>query len=177
MLLAIHGWSTPGLDVVFLVSHELAGYRFCITLVAAAALVCWHIGERREMGLWLGLGLSTLVLQGGLKVAIGRERPELWAGPLQLDTFSMPSGHAVAAATLYLLIARGVSRLWPARSRWCYGAAVGLALYVGFGRIYLGVHWPSDVLVGWALGALQLAVAVRICDRNTLATDGTAQVG
>ena len=46
MLLAIHGWSTPALDVVFLVSHELAGYWFCIALVVAATLVCWHFGER-----------------------------------------------------------------------------------------------------------------------------------
>ena len=165
ILLAIHDASTPALDLLFRISHELGGYWFCTLLVIGAAVFYRRPDDRREQRLWLGLGLSTLVLQAGLKRLIARPRPELWSEALlsaQHTSYAMPSGHALAAATFYPLLAHALARAYPRHVQLFRVAAVAMAFYVGFGRLYLGVHWPSDVLVGWTLGATQTWLALRL---------------
>ena len=126
--------------------------------------------DRGEQRLWLGLGLSTLVLQAGLKRLIARPRPsELWSDSLlsmSHTSFAMLSGHALAAATFYPLLAHALARVYPRQGRVLWAAAAAMAFYVGFGRLYLGVHWPSDVLVGWTLGAMQTGLALRLHARQ-----------
>ena len=95
--------------------------------------------------------LGAEVLNLAAKVLLTRPRPALWAVRHPELSYSFPSGHAMAAAAL----AAAVGCLaWPTRWRW---AAVGLgtawALGMGWARMYLGVHYPSDVLAGW-LGAV-----------------------
>jgi hypothetical protein len=159
-LLSLQALSHPALDAIFRLSHELGTLRFSVVLVLAA--VVWHgrRGERREALAWLVVGLTTFVLFVSLKPAFATTRPFLWPRPMGVGAtgFSFPSGHALAAATFFPLLAwvtlhlRGVPFAL---------VGVGLALFVGFGRLYLGVHWPSDVLGGWLLGAAQAATAIR----------------
>ena len=160
VLLWIHGLASPVLDSVFYVSHIVGGLHFCAALVVAAGL--WHLlrGERRLALAWLVLGLSTLALQGTLKPIFGRPRPELWPWFVHPTGLAFPSGHALASATFYPFLGWVVSvrRRAPLRLWWLPGIAV--ALFVGGGRLYLGVHWPSDVLAGWALGAAQTGLAI-----------------
>ncbi len=162
LLLALHAHASPWLDQLFLLSHELGTLRACTVLVLGAVAVHLVRGERRLALLWLLVGLSTFALQSGLKAAFDRPRPALWPRllPSPRDP-SFPSGHAVAAATFYPLAALLVGRRRPAWRRAAWVTAAGLALWIGLGRLYLGVHWPSDVLGGWAVGALQVAVAAR----------------
>lgn len=159
-LLVLHALSHPVLDAIFRLSHELATLRFSVVLVMAA--VGWHgwRGERREALAWLAAGLTTLVLFVCLKPAFATARPSLWPRPVGVEAtgFSFPSGHALAAATFYPLMAWVTLRL---RGVAFTAVGVGLALFVGFGRLYLGVHWPSDVLAGWLIGAAQAAAAIR----------------
>ena len=162
LLLGLHAHASPWLDQLFVLSHELGTLRACAVLVLGA--VAFHLvrGERRLALLWLLVGLSTFALQSGLKAAFDRPRPALWPRLLSSPRDpSFPSGHAVAAATFYPLAALLVGRRRPAWRRAAWATAVGLALWIGLGRLYLGVHWPSDVLGGWAVGALQVAVAAR----------------
>jgi undecaprenyl-diphosphatase len=166
ILLAIHGWSRPFLDVIFLVSHELGRGPFGLILVVVMVALWWRAGDRSEARLWAVLGLSTYFLQLGLKHFFARPRPALWDPLVHLSSFAMPSGHALAAATLYPLLARSVARRWPSVAPMAYGVAVFVAFYIGFGRLYLGVHWPSDVLVGWAIGAAQTVAMIRWSDRR-----------
>jgi membrane-associated phospholipid phosphatase len=167
-LLWIHEHGHPALDVVFLVSHYLGTELFCVVLVLLAALF-WRLkGEGREALLWLLLGTSTWILQAGLKVAVERPRPELWVGSVALASFAFPSGHALASATFYPLLARGVAKLRSHWAAWAYAAAGLMALYIGLGRLYLGVHWPTDVLAGWTLGGIQTAFALFLLDRRTV---------
>ena len=162
LLRAIHEHASPGRDVAFVFSNDLGMLYFWAALVLA--LMLWHLrrDERREAALWVVLGLSTYAIQEGLKILVGRPRPFLWPRLLFVDSASFPSGHALASATFFPLLAldltRGQSRT---RRAWALGAAALLSLFIGFGRLYLGVHWPSDVVGGWALGVAQVAVAGR----------------
>ena len=160
LLLGIHSHASPFFDSLFLLSHELVRPVTCVLIVCGAmALHLWR-GERRLALLWLVVGLTTGAIEYGLKPSVGRVRPELWPRPgFEQRGFSFPSGHAVASATFYPLMALLVARRRPSwrASAWLMGVA--FALYIGFGRLYLGVHWPSDVLAGWTLGGLQVALA------------------
>jgi undecaprenyl-diphosphatase len=154
-------WERPAprlLDGLFRASHQLGRTSVCAGVVAAAAL--WHLSrrERSSAALWLGLGASTFALQAGLKRVAGRERPRRWRRGIEETGYSFPSGHALASATLYPLLARSLTRRRAGWSTVARGLGAGIAAAVGLGRVYLGLHWPSDVVAGWLLGAGQLAL-------------------
>jgi membrane-associated phospholipid phosphatase len=104
---------------------------------------------------------GTGVLNSGAKLFFRRERPELWLSPAPEHTYSFPSGHAMGSMALVAALA---VLAWPTRWRW-WAIILGGAftLSVGFSRVYLGVHFPSDVVAGWSaslawvLGLSQLA--------------------
>ena len=166
ILLDIHGHASPFWDRVFLVSHYLGTQGFCALLVLAAALFFRLRGDRREAALWITLGLSTFILQAVIKAAVERPRPQLWVSAVTLTNFAFPSGHAIASATFYPLIARGISKRKPRLTMIAYLFAGLMALYIGFGRLYLCAHWPTDVLAGWSIGAIQTAFALWLFDRR-----------
>ncbi|MFD5143532.1 phosphatase PAP2 family protein [Streptomyces sp. NPDC058401] len=150
------------------------------TMRALAGAAClwlwWRGGGRCALRIALAVLAAGAVSQG-LKFLVGRERP-VWPDPVDsADYASYPSGHALTATVvcglLVWLLARGPARAagrpFPrplARSRPVLAAAVLLAavsvLGVGFTRIYLGVHWFSDVLAGWLLGAVLVALTVAV---------------
>jgi undecaprenyl-diphosphatase len=104
--------------------------------------------------------VAVAVVGGGLlsvllKLGFARPRPELVAHLVREESFSFPSGHATMATATYLtlgvLLAREAPR--PRVKFYIVAAALAVAVLVGLTRIYLGVHWPTDVLGGWCLGA------------------------
>jgi undecaprenyl-diphosphatase len=182
LLQAIRALAGPGLDRFFLLSHYLGTLWLCLLLVLVMVLFHLLRHERREANVWLAVGLSTYVLQEGLKRLCERLRPELWPRlytwppPPAPETFSFPSGHALASATLYPLLAYVLTRERPPKVRRA-ALALGVlaALWIGFGRLYLGVHWPSDVLAGWLLGAVQAAYAIRALARARPLADSSVR--
>ena len=119
-----------------------------------------------------GAALLVLISVGGgtilsslLKIAYSRPRPDLVAHIVDVSTASFPSGHAMMSAITYLTLGALLASAEPnPRLRWfLMGIAVFLTLAIGFSRVYLGVHYPTDVLAGWILGSgwaiLWLAVA------------------
>jgi undecaprenyl-diphosphatase len=108
------------------------------------------------------LAIFTLAASGGglvvsslLKYVVDRPRPDLVPHGNLIYTTSFPSGHSMMSAVVYLTLAALIARLMEKRRLKTYalGVAILLTLLVGISRIYLGVHWPSDVLAGWAAGA------------------------
>lgn len=124
-------------------------------LVVTSVVVALAL-QRRFGAMWLVLGstLGGAALSTLLKELFGRERPGVVPHLTEVLTASFPSGHAMLSAVVYLtlgaLLARLVDNLW-ARA-WCLVSAMVFTLLVGLSRIYLGVHYPTDVVAGWAAG-------------------------
>jgi undecaprenyl-diphosphatase len=133
-----------------------------VTLVAAAWLL-WR-GKRREalillVATFTGRGLVILE-----KAYFGRVRPEQDLRLVEVHYQSFPSGHSANAVLVYLGIALLAFDDGP-RRRWAVGLALLLAFCIGMSRPMLGVHWPSDVVGGWAFGGLWLLLIVALGDR------------
>jgi membrane-associated phospholipid phosphatase len=160
ILLWIHSFASPVLDQAFLFSNLFGLLPICATLVTA--MVVYHLlrKERREALVWMAVGLVTFALPELIKYATARPRPALWETLIHPSGFSFPSGHAVASAAFYPLLGWVLLRRRGAAAGVGYAVGALFALFVGLGRLYLGVHWPSDVLAGWLLGFAQSAPAI-----------------
>lgn len=149
VLQALHQHAHPALDqvAIFLTIVGNTGPVIGTGVLVAAALA-W-VGQRRAAGLFVaGLGGSMLLTQV-LKRLATRPRPTLWVSLRPEHTYSFPSGHAMDTAALAAALFFALPRRW--RGGWPLAPA--FALGVGWARMYLGVHFPSDVLAGWGAGA------------------------
>jgi undecaprenyl-diphosphatase len=145
------GWLAEfGRDVTALGS---VGVLATVTLAVAGYLAL--IGRRGAMWLALAAVAGAQAANTLLKLGFDRPRPDLVPHGAMTYTSSFPSGHAMLAAATYLTLAAILARVEPRRKLKAYvlAVAVVLTLAVGLSRVYLGVHWPTDVLAGWAAGA------------------------
>ncbi|WP_256106478.1 phosphatase PAP2 family protein [Streptomyces sp. ODS05-4] len=136
-------------------------------LIAAAVVWLWTCGER-ALAVWAALvsAVGTAVQQG-LKALVGRERPA-WPDPVDSAHFaSFPSGHAMTAALTVAVLLWLAARMGAGGTLWWAALGVGAVSVLGVGltRLYLGVHWFSDVLAGWLMGLCCAAVAVLLYER------------
>lgn len=132
----------------------LGGYPVLVTLVTAIAgflLVYRKFGPAIFM---LASIISGTMVSHLLKIVYDRPRPDIVDHLVATHTASFPSGHATMSAVVYLTLATMIVRLVDDVAVRIYVIlmAVLLTFMVGMSRIYLGVHWPSDVIAGWALG-------------------------
>lgn len=128
-----------------------------VLLGLVVAGVCIYLVMQRlraEAMLVLVSVLGGTLLSTILKATYDRPRPDLTAMSHQF-TASFPSGHAMLSAVTFLTIGVLLSKLAPNRALrvYAFSAAIFLTFIVGLSRIYMGVHFPSDVLAGWCLGA------------------------
>ena len=131
-----------GVGVLTLLTISVAGY-----LVLT--------GKRRaSLDVVLSI-VGGIVLSSLIKAGFDRPRPDLVPYGSQVYTASFPSGHSMMAAVVYLTLGALLARLRASVRVKAYvlSLAVFLTLLVGVSRVYLGVHWPTDVLGGWAMGA------------------------
>lgn len=125
-------------------------------LVVLAASVFLVLANRRRIALFLLLSTTSGTLAAFLlKSTFSRSRPDLFAHGDYVVTASFPSAHAMISALVYLTLGALVARVVTSRTVKLYVMAVTLLLsgLIGVSRVYLGVHWPTDVLAGWAAGA------------------------
>ena len=166
ILRALHAMANARLDRAFLLVTGL-GYGGGVLPADAILVLALAATRRTREGTFAGVAiLGALVLDFAVKHASARARPSLWEALVQESSYSFPSGHAMASMTLasvvVLLCWSDRSRLgrtlrWPATL-----IASAFVLLVGVSRIYLGLHYPSDVLAGWAAASLWVA-SVHAC--------------
>lgn len=120
---------------------------------------------------------SGLLASFMLKEFFDRPRPDLIPHEVMVFTPSFPSGHAMISAVVYLTLASLVTRLMRRRRLKIYAMTVAIVLttVIGLSRVYLGVHWPSDVLAGWMAGASWALVCWLIASKIGLGRNGSDQ--
>ncbi|MBD0319902.1 MAG: phosphatase PAP2 family protein [Gemmatimonadetes bacterium] len=143
----LHAFSTPARDRAMEVV-SLAGYEYGVIPLAGIVFLALLARGRRGDALFFGVAMAgTGALNQSGKLFFQRARPDLWLSPAPEHTFSFPSGHAMGSMALAAALA---VLAWPTRWRWWAIGIGGLfTLVVGLSRVYLGVHYPSDVLAGW----------------------------
>ena len=132
----------------------LGSYAFIIILVSAAVGYLLLVRKWALALLTLGAVLGGMLISNLLKMGFDRPRPEL-DHAARVFTPSFPSGHAMLSAVTFLTLGALLTRAnvdWRAKA-YFLTVAVLLTMIVGFSRIYLGVHYPSDVLAGWCVGS------------------------
>lgn len=160
ILLYFQGTGTPFLDSLFEMITMLGEKNI---LIAGLVWIFWNTDKKKGFILSYTL-LFSLFLNTLIKISFHRPRPfeqipEISAKRVHTATgYAFPSGHTQGAATFYMTIALLFKK------KWIYGAAVLLSLLVALSRVYLGVHWPVDVIGGLIAGALVSIVMYRILD-------------
>ncbi len=156
---AVQAARTPAIDRVMGLVSFLSGY-IMVTVIAVAGLLVWGVRQRRwgRVAVLLA-GLAGVVIASQIvKHAVGRPRPPASA-TLTVDGAAFPSGHSMQAVALYGVVlvvivgfeARGMTRVL------LIAAAATVVIAVGVSRVYLGAHWPTDVLGGWLMGVAWVA--------------------
>lgn len=158
----ITSWPT-WLELPFVIITTLGGP--VVTLGIGASVVIWgYLSTNMRLAfsgiaIWATLGVGALI-----KLLIGRERPATeYAANISLDTMSFPSGHTSGSTVAYGLLAYIAWSTLP--QPWNYITVIILAILIvaiGISRIYLGAHYPSDVVAGWILGGVVLCIILFI---------------
>jgi undecaprenyl-diphosphatase len=157
---------SPALDTLMVLVTRLGDFT---TQLAAAVLLCLALLATRQwrtLCLAIGTLLGTALANGALKALFARSRPDVLLEPL--GSFSFPSGHSSAAFAFFLLLGVLAGRGQPPRMRltWLLLASLPAAAIAG-SRIYLGVHWPSDIIAGAMLAACFCALSLAVVQWRT----------
>ena len=151
--------SATGLRVFTFITH-LGDIPVIPVIAIAGAWVLWHQRHRLVLVCWLSAFLGGVLVNRLLKLLIHRSRP---VRVLHESTFSFPSGHTMAATIGYGMLAYVMATYWRPRGvkrRVLYIIAAILAIAVGVSRIYLGMHFPTDVIGAIAAGTAWVAICV-----------------
>lgn len=167
----VAGLDQTVIDWVFIIRRDWLTWPFrgitllgSVTFIVTAALAITAAGIKkkysgRDLLIFNLANISGVLTMQVLKMIFGRERPPRpWLGTA--DGFSFPSGHSLMTTLFYgylLFLVVRAGKVWPGRKR-LIAVLASLPILVGLSRVYLGVHYASDVLAGWAVGAALIGV-------------------
>ena len=135
-----------------------------LVMLGATILLLMRGHRRRALALLVGTMVGRLLVELQ-KVEVGRLRPEDNPHLIVVHNLSFPSGHAANSMLVYLTLALLLVD-HPVRRRWSATAAILLSLAIGLSRILLGVHYPSDVIGGWAFGLMWTMIVLWMARRE-----------
>jgi undecaprenyl-diphosphatase len=144
------------LERVFQDLTSLGSFTGLSIIVAIVFGFLWLDAKRHAALLVLLSAASGALLSTLLKAAFERPRPDLIPHLTEVSSASFPSGHAMLSATIYLMLGVLIARVqtMPGLRIYPILVAIALTVMIGVSRVYLGVHWPSDVVAGWIVGAV-----------------------
>ncbi len=164
----VHSHSSVPLTATMQFITLLGSSLFVAIGATSGCLALWVTGRRRRAVLIAITVIGGSLLMGVLKISFHRPRPQPFFDTLLPASYSFPSGHALLSFCLYgaaaALFSADQKKLWVRIAIWTVAAVLVGA--IGFSRIYLGVHYPSDVLAGY-LGALVWVLGVGIAYRKS----------
>lgn len=144
------GWMAPAARDI----SSLGGSTLLLTVTVGTAGFLLLAGKRRAVWLVLLAPASGTLASAALKAVFARPRPDIVPHLETVTSYSFPSGHSMLTAIVYLTVGALVAGMLPGRRQKVYVllAAVVITVLVGTSRVVLGVHYPTDVLAGWAAG-------------------------
>jgi undecaprenyl-diphosphatase len=164
--LAVHRLDAAPIDAVMEAATLIGSNVVLLPAVALVTLLAIRAQRRRIAVVLLADTIAVIAIDAVLKVAFSRERPRLFDKIALPTDYSFPSGHSMSAIGIYGVIAAALIALHPAARRPVIAAAVLLIGLIGLSRIYLGVHWPFDVLGGFLGGVPPLVISVHLIHRE-----------
>lgn len=172
-LVWLNQFASPWLDRLMIIVTDFGGGIAGVLAVVGLAWLLWRQQHYRQ-------AVFAVVAIGGagaintlLKLLFARDRPSLWETLIVETTYSFPSGHAMLSSSIAFVL---VLLFWHSRYRWWVVAAGTLyVLAIGLTRLYLGVHYPTDIVAGWCVSAAWVAiVATVVFNDSLLRRDGVA---
>jgi undecaprenyl-diphosphatase len=156
---AVHSLASPALTVLMRLATLMGSWAWLTAVTVVGLLLLRRLGAIPRARLLLVAVIGTLVLENGLKLLVRRARPDPYFGTVLPVSYSFPSGHALDSFVIYFTLVTLVAPYLAVRAERIalFAGSALLVLLIGMSRVYLGVHWPSDVLGGWAVGAAWLA--------------------
>lgn len=155
----------PGVHGFMKVANTLGSGPMIMGLTIVAIIWRWRRGDRDAVIIITVLAIVVQVLDAILKVGVHRVRPEPLHAYTKLYLASFPSGHAMNAVATYGFVAILLTREWPRLRVALFAIVAIICVMIGIARVYLQLHWATDVLGGYCVGLLLLAVAVFWLDR------------
>lgn len=166
ILRSINTFTSNFWDIFFVIITELGSVEAIVTILLGLTVL---LVLRRKLKAAIVVGASVTgaaLLNIGLKLLFERSRPDLWEQLVLETSFSFPSGHSMVSAALGLsviLICQG-TRL----RRYAVALTLPYIVLVGFSRLYLGVHYPTDVLAGWLVSGAWVSIVAIVLHSNKL---------
>ncbi|MEQ8975001.1 MAG: phosphatase PAP2 family protein [Coleofasciculus sp. C1-SOL-03] len=162
ILLAIHSTTSPQLDAFAINLTKLGAYWGVFPLAVAIVLVLAFRRQWRFLTYALITYLGSLIINRTAKLTFQRVRPSLWESPAPESDYAFPSGHAMGSVTFAIVL---IILTWNTRWRWLtVVGGIVFAIAIGWTRMYLGVHYPSDIIAGW-MASIAWAVGVSLVIR------------
>lgn len=161
-LLWIHQFANPQFDRIFLFFTALDDPPTVVTIFIIT--IAWLVMKRRYSD---GIRF-TIVCAGGvlinqvMKLFFAKPRPELWHRLITETSFSFPSGHAVGSMVVYGFIAYILAKEMQQHKHIVYATASLLIIAIGLSRLYLGVHYPTDIIAGYGIGFIWLITCMKV---------------
>lgn len=152
----VQQWHTAGLTELMRLLTEAGGV-IGVGLLTVLSVSVYALRGHLKASIMVGASvLGALVINLTLKGIFERERPHFWEHFVYESGYSFPSGHAMASAALAISL---MFLLWRTRYRWwALGGGIGYMLLVGISRMYLGVHYPTDIIAGWSVSFLWVSL-------------------
>ncbi|HUS33319.1 MAG TPA: phosphatase PAP2 family protein [Kofleriaceae bacterium] len=163
--IAVHHDQNVVLDVLAIAFTLLGSGPILLSAVAAVCFWAYRRGRRSYIVIVIANCFIAMVLNPLLKLVFERARPTLFEVISRPDTYSFPSGHSMSAVTVYGALAAVIIALRPTVKPIAVIVAMIFIVGIGLSRVYLGAHWPMDVIAGWASGVPFLVTTVYLLHR------------
>lgn len=160
ILLAIRRIHSPVLDRIMLGLTFLGEPMTLLILVLGIGLWLLRKQHRSQATTLAIAALGGVGLNFILKQVFRRARPLLWERLIDINTYSFPSGHAMVSLVVLGTIGYILAVNFQRFRYWIFGVTLLLILGIGFSRLYLGVHWPTDIIAGYAAGFVWLVTCI-----------------
>ncbi len=160
ILLYLRSLHSPLRDRVMLAFTSLGEPNLLLALSVSLGIILWVRKHRSEATTIAVAGAGAIGLNILLKQLFARARPQFWERTVEVKFYSFPSGHAMISMVIYGWLGYLLGSRFPKQRWWIYGLTIILVAVIGLSRLYLGVHWPTDVIAGYTAGLVWLIACI-----------------